>query len=128
MQTSAFLARLIGPVFLLVGIGLLANPSAYRMMAEEFLRSRALLYLSGILTMPIGLAIVLTHNVWTTDWRVIITILGWLAAAGGALRMVFPQTVEIVGRRMLDQHLLLVLGGGVWFAIGALLCLFGYFW
>ena len=33
-----------------------------------------------------GLAIVLVHNVWTFDWRVIITILGWLAVLGGIFR------------------------------------------
>lgn len=126
MQTSIFLARLIGPVFLLVGIGLLANPAAYRVMAEEFLRSRALIYLSGLLTMPVGLAIVLTHNVWAADWRLIITILGWLAVVGGALRLVYPQATETLGRRMLEKPLALTLGGGVWFAVGALLCLFGY--
>ena len=56
-------------------------------MAEEFLRSRALIYLSGLLTMTAGLAIVLTHNVWVADWPVLITMLGWLATIGGAVRI-----------------------------------------
>ena len=48
------------------------------MRAEEFLNSHALIYLAGIITLTAGLAIVLTHNVWAADWRILITVLGWL--------------------------------------------------
>ena len=41
MATSIFLARLIGPVMALVGVGVLANEAAFRKMAQEFLRSPA---------------------------------------------------------------------------------------
>ena len=78
MQTSVFLARLIGPVMLVIGLAVFANQRAFRDMAEEFLASRALMFLSGLLIMPVGLAIVLTHNIWTADWRVLITLFGWL--------------------------------------------------
>ena len=79
MPTSIFLAKLIGPVLLAIGVGLLVNSAAYRTMAEEGLRSRVLIYLTGVLTMTAGLAVVLNHSVWAADWRVIITLLGWLA-------------------------------------------------
>ena len=95
MQTSVFLARLIGPVMLVVGIAVFANQRAFRDMAEEFLASPALLFLSGLLIMPMGLAIVLAHNVWTADWRVLITLFGWLNAIGGAVRLAAPDTVEM---------------------------------
>ena len=58
MSTSVFIAWLIGPVMLVIGIALLTNQSAFRDMAEEFLASRALLFLSGLLIMPAGLALV----------------------------------------------------------------------
>ena len=86
MPTSIFLAKLIGPIFLAVGIGVLVNAPAYRALADEFLRNAALVYVSGLLLMTAGMAILLSHNVWAPDWRVLITLLGWLAAVGGALR------------------------------------------
>ena len=78
MATSIFLARLIGPIALLAGLALVFNRTAYRAMTDEFLRSHALIVLAGVMTLAAGLAIVLTHNVWAADWRVVITILGWL--------------------------------------------------
>ena len=126
MGNSVFLARLIGPLMLTVGIGIFVNGAIYRMLADEFLRSRALIYLSGLLTMTAGLALILTHNVWRADWPVIITILGWLAAIGGAVRIIAPQGTERVGRQVLKHKHGLTIAGAVWLAVGAVLCLFGY--
>jgi hypothetical protein len=127
MQTSLFLAKLIGPIFLAVGVGALINGDVYRGMAEEFLRSRALIYVSGLLTMTAGMAVILSHNVWAPDWRVVISLLGWLAAIGGAVRIVLPQVTERFGRSFLRRPLALPVSGIVWLAVGALLCFYGYF-
>jgi uncharacterized membrane protein len=126
MSNSVFLARLIGPVLIAVAIGVFVNRQSYRMLAEEFLKSRALIYLSGILTMTAGLAVVITHNRWAADWPVIITILGWLAVFGGAVRIVCPQGTEKIGRRVLAHKLGLPIAGAAWGVIGLVLCYFGY--
>jgi uncharacterized membrane protein len=126
MGNSVFLARLIGPLMLTVGIGIFVNGAIYRMLADEFLRSRALIYLSGLLTMTAGLAIVLTHSVWRADWPVLITILGWLATIAGAVRIICPQGTERVGRAMLESKPTLPIAGAAWLALGAILCFFGY--
>src|SRR5262245_1497636 len=126
MSNSTFLARLIGPLMLAVGIGIFVNGSTYRLLADEFLRSRALIYLSGLLTMTAGLAIVLTHSVWRADWPLIITSLGWLATIGGAARIICPQGTERVGRSVLAYKHGITIGGIVWLALGAILIVFGY--
>ena len=64
METSLFLARLIGPVLLTISAAMLINPVNMREMATDFLEHRGLIFLAGILTLLGGLAIVLTHNVW----------------------------------------------------------------
>ncbi len=126
VPTSIFLARLIGPIMLAVGVGIFVNSAVYRALADEFLRSRALIYLSGLLAMTAGLALVLTHNVWVLGWTVIITILGWLMAIGGAVRIIAPQGTEKVGRAVLKHNMGLQISGAIWVAIGLLLCYFGY--
>ncbi len=126
MTTSIFLARLIGPISLVTGIALFMQADTYKVMALEFIRSPALLYLSGVLAMSLGLALVLTHNVWAADWRVLITILGWLATIGGAIRILAPGTVKSMGENILENRTAMTIGGGIWLAIGAILCFFGY--
>ena len=127
MQTSVFLAKLMGPVALAVGIAALVNAAVLRQVAEQFLASHALMYLAGLLGMVAGVAIILTHNVWVADWRVLITILGWLAAIGGALRIVVPERVESMGQWFLRHPTSMTVAAAIWLALGALLTFFGYF-
>jgi hypothetical protein len=126
MANSVFLAKLMGPIMLAVAIGVFANTQAYRLLADEFLRSRALIYLSGLITMSVGMAIVLTHNVWAANWPVLITVLGWLMAIGGAFRIIVPQGTERIGRAMMRNKMTPTIAGAIWGAAGLILCYFGY--
>jgi hypothetical protein len=126
MSTSVFIARLIGPVMLVIGLAVFANQRAFRDMAEEFLASRALLFLSGLLIMPVGLAIVLTHNIWAVDGRVMIALFGWLNVIGGALRLFAPAYVMQTGRAMLKRPQFIPVTAAIWVVAGSLFCLFGF--
>jgi hypothetical protein len=126
MDTSLFLARLIGPVLVVLAIGLLTRQDAWRSMAKEFTANRPLLFLSGFMTLLGGLALVNTHNVWETGWPVIITIFGWLAVIGGIARMLFPETVVGISERMLNNKTYLSVAGIVEGLIGLWLCYVGY--
>jgi hypothetical protein len=125
-RVSIFLARLIGPIFVVVAIGVLANGAVYRGLSQEFVRSPALIYLSGLFAMAAGVAILLNHNVWVGDWRVLITIFGWLAAIGGAQRIIWPQGTEAAIRWFLVHPTSLVVAGIIWLLIGGVLCFYGY--
>jgi hypothetical protein len=126
VAASIFLAKLIGPVALVLGIGILVNRSAMRAVLDEFIRNRALVFIAGLITMPAGLAVVLMHNVWVADWPVLITVLGWLALISGAVRLAAPQDAVKFGRRVYDQPGGALTGAAIWVAIGAILCFFGY--
>ena len=126
MDTSLFLARLIGPLLVVLAIGLLVRQDSWRSMAKEFITNRPLVVLTGFLTLLGGLALVNTHNVWEAGWPVIITIFGWLAVIGGAARMLCPETVIGVGQKMLDSKSYLTIGGVVEGLLGLWLCYVGY--
>jgi len=51
MATSEFLAKLIGPLFLAVGTGMLVNRGTYQSVIAEGLRSALLFYLSGVMSL-----------------------------------------------------------------------------
>ncbi len=80
----------------------------------------------GESTLAAGLATVLSHNVWSADWRVIITILGWLWIVGGAVRLGAPQFAASMGRSTLANPLTPKIGAAICLVLGALLCFFGY--
>ena len=80
----------------------------------------------GLLIMPVGLAIVLTHNIWAADGRVMITLFGWLNVIGGAVRLFAPAYVMQTGRAMLKRPYFIPLAAAIWVVAGALFCLFGF--
>ena len=127
MQTSIFLARLIGPVFLVIGLGMLLNSDGYRATAKEFLKSRALIYLAGLLALVPGVAVVLTHNVWVFDWRLIITLFGWLLAAGGVFRILFPQQVMKIGKQLAGNDNYMLGASLVVVVLSVVLIYYGFF-
>jgi hypothetical protein len=127
MATSVFLAQLIGPVALALGLALALNAAAFRALAEQFLGNHALIFILGLVTLPAGLAIVLTHNVWAADWRVLITVTGWLATIAGAIRLIAPQQAAAMGRSSLRSPAAMKVSAAAYLAVGAVLCFFGYF-
>ena len=68
----------------------------YRELITEAVASHVLIYISGVLSLLAGLAIVLAHNRWSGGWPVIITVLGWLMVIGGVIRIVVPQLAQAV--------------------------------
>ena len=126
MDTSLFLAKLIGPMLITFSAAMLINQDNMRDMAADFLEHRGLIFLAGLLTLISGLAIVLTHNVWVAGWPVVITIFGWLSVIGGVFRVVFPDSVRSIGGAMLEKKGMFTVSGVVTGLLGAWLCYVGY--
>ena len=126
MTTSPYLARLIGPVLAVAGASMLLRPSGYVTIIADMLRSPALLYIACALGLLGGIALVLAHNVWTSDWRVIITLVGWISVLESAVWMLFPTQAERLASPMLSSPLLPLWGGAIVLLVGAVLSYFGY--
>jgi hypothetical protein len=126
MQASLIIARLIGPVFAMVGIGMLASPDAYRQIGEQFLGSYPLIYLSGVLLFAAGLAILNWHHVWTRDWRALITAIGWIMALAGVWRIMAPPFVVYVGSSILSGSNFFMGAGLILLALGGFITFKGY--
>ena len=126
MDRSLFLARLIGPTFVAIALGMLINLGMYESMIAQALHPGVLFYLSGLLSLLAGLAIVNLHNKWELDWRVIITVLGWLMTIGGIMRIVLPQFAVVVGSTIYSGRASTIVAALVVGTLGAFLNFKGY--
>jgi membrane protein CcdC involved in cytochrome C biogenesis len=126
VQTSIFIARLLGPILLAVGASILINPTLFRTMATELLRSVTLVYLFGVMDFAAGLAILLTHNVWVANWRVLITLLGCLLLIRGAARILLTEKLMGFAAKAFRNKRMVPVAGAVTGILGLVLCYFGY--
>ena len=126
MQPAVFIARLTGPFLVVIGVGVLLNEANYAAMITEAAHSPTLIYLSGLLTLPLGLAILNVYRAWTADWRVIVTILGWLLAIGGVIRIVLPQFTATLATTLYSTSAGLMVFAVVVLVLGGYLSFEGY--
>lgn len=71
---------------------------------------------TGYITFLLGLATVILHNIWVTNWTVAITILGWTTLLKGITKIGFPEHVNKQAQmfKSLDK-----LWGAIIFLLGA---------
>ena len=98
MELSIFLAKILGLYLVIVPLAVLVNRKHLPRLVEEFSTNLGLNILASIFALVLGLLLVISHNVWTADWRVIITILGWLTLAKGVVRLFFLEQVQKLSR------------------------------
>jgi hypothetical protein len=74
-----------------------------------------------------GLALVLTHNVWALDWRLIITLIGWATIIRALVTIFQPQQIVAIGSKILERPRFFIGAAAVNLFIGLTLSYFGYF-
>lgn len=126
MQISIYLARLIGPALALAGVSMLLNPQGFLDIATGIIGDAALLYFVALLGLLGGIALVLAHNLWVADWRVIITLIGWVSIVDSASWLLAARHLARLYAPIITPALPIV-GGLFSLILGAVLCYFGYF-
>jgi len=91
METSILIAKIIGPTYWIVWIAILFNRKFYKKMLYDFSKNITMFYIASLLPLLAGLVIILNHNIWISDWTVIITIFWWLAFIKWVCLLIFPE-------------------------------------
>jgi uncharacterized membrane protein len=93
---------------------------------EDFPKNPSLVFVTGLLTFVAGLATVIFHNIWVADWRVIITIFGWIMLIKGILLVLLPSAMIKTTKIYSDNLKLILIPWGVMILIGIFLTIKGY--
>ena len=62
MQPAVFIAKLIGPTFVAIGVGILLNGQFYDAVMVEALHSPTLIYFYGLMALVPGLAVLAVYR------------------------------------------------------------------
>ena len=127
MDTTIFISKLLGVMYLFVGLGLLLNGKYFKKMFKDFMKSPALSYFAGMMIMPAMVAALIFHNVWEGEWYVIlVTVFLWLGLLKGALFVIAPQPLM----KMSDwifKKMNFALGGVLVILMGVLFSYIGFY-
>ena len=88
---TVFLSRLIGLFTLILSLALLADKESSVSAIVALVHERPLLLIIGMMGLLAGLAIVLSHNVWSGGIvPILVTLIGWLILIRGVLLILLP--------------------------------------
>lgn len=124
MDTSHFIAQILGLIYVVVGIGILVDPNRYRKLVDELASNTLFLYYGGIAALVTGyLIITFGPNTWGLSPEGLITLIGWLALIKGVLLTIQPSIV-LNTARMWTQNLQIT--SGIVIVLGLLLGYYGF--
>jgi len=90
MDTTIFLAKLIGIFCLVMGVSMLQR-NAMMEVFRELSHARALSYVMGVIMLILGLLIILSHSNWENALAIGITLLGWGILFEATVFLFFPK-------------------------------------
>jgi uncharacterized protein YjeT (DUF2065 family) len=112
MELVNYLAELWGILLVVMAIALLIKPRYISMLFEKIQDDKNL-FCHGVASLVIGLAMVLSYNVWVKNWTIIITLFGWAALLKGLFMLFLPERakalLEKMSRSAYIQYALLVM-------------------
>lgn len=126
MVVSIFLAKTIGLYLVIISAALMLKADEFKPMMLDMLRNPSLVLFSGIMALIFGILIVVSHNVWVMDWRVIITLLGWLTLLKGVGRLFYPEFVMKKATKCVENKTSYNIMMLITLFIGLVLLYFGY--
>lgn len=94
METSIYLARVIGLVSVISTVAIMIRYKHSLFLEAETLKYPSNIYQSGFVILLLGILIIVSHPVWALDWRLAITLVGWLLLLKGVGRIFFPDAVS----------------------------------
>jgi len=97
MGISIFLARFWGSLFMILGLSSIFAHLLKRII--KYTENKTITISTGYITFLLGLATVVAHNLWVKDWRVSVTILGWITLFKGIEKITFPERVNKAAKK-----------------------------
>lgn len=85
------LAKAFGVYMIAGGLSGLLARGRWEAILVNFREKAGLTYISGVFVFTLGVAIILAHNIWTDPLAVIVSLVGWVAAAEGLVLIAFPD-------------------------------------
>jgi drug/metabolite transporter (DMT)-like permease len=96
MDTSIFLAKFWGWYLLIFFFILSFNPKRIKQIFDD-LKDEKFLITTSFVAIIVGLLNILSHNIWEPNWKLIITLIGWMSLFIGLSLFIFPkQTIALL--------------------------------
>ncbi|WP_338359485.1 hypothetical protein [Yeosuana marina] len=90
MDNSLFLAKFWGWYLIIFFLILSFNPKRIKQIFTD-LKDEKFLIITAFIAILVGLINILFHNIWELNFKIIITLIGWMSLFIGLALFIFPK-------------------------------------
>jgi len=127
VQSTAIIARIIGPMLVIVGLAIVVRPSIFIGAIDTFWADAAAPLLWGIISLLLGLTILALHWRWRRPVEIAVTLIGVLSLARGVALLFVPEPpIAFIRAVLADAPLAVVTIGAAGALLGAWLSYEGF--
>ncbi len=100
---TTFLATVIGWYMVAFSLLILFKRQHVTSVMADIMAHRGQFFILAIITFISGLLVVVSHNLWVSDWPVSITIFGWVVLVGGLFRLFCSELALKIGQSFINE-------------------------
>ncbi|RUR16118.1 hypothetical protein [Legionella septentrionalis] len=126
MFHSVVLAQVLGLYFTVIAIILLSRKTYFQALVLEMRPDGAQMIVAAAFGFLLGLFIVVTHNIWVLEPRVLVTIIGWIILIKSLLWLALPERMVSVSKNMYSGPTYYVIAAIV-LIVGLILLIKGFY-
>lgn len=126
MEVSKFLSKVIGLYEIIISLAMLINMNQFMADIQGMMNNGPLMIYIGCVTVIMGLLLVVSHNIWQWQWRVLVTIVAWIVLLKGASILLFPHVLDQITLQFVTNSHFAYSVAIVDLLFGVLFCYFGF--
>lgn len=126
MDSSKFLSKVVGLYLIFISSAMLLQMQPFMHRVISLNHDAALMFSLGFICLILGLLMVIVHNLWQWNWKLIITLIGWMTLFKGAMLIIAPGYMDTLTIAFV-KHIKIAYGVACFdLAIGILLTYIGF--
>ncbi|QMT59071.1 MULTISPECIES: hypothetical protein [unclassified Legionella] len=126
MDKSKFLSKVLGIYLIIVSLAMFLNLEQFTIYVQALLKDAPLMLVLGLWTLMLGLLMVVSHNIWQWNWRLLITLISWVVLLKGASIFFYPHYIDQATFLFMQNKNIAYSAAGFELLLGIVLCYFGF--
>jgi hypothetical protein len=123
---TRLMARIVGPFLLILGAAVALRAQTMPLLAPALMQDAPLVFVTGFVTLAIGLVMIEAHNWWNSLAAIVISLFGWLTAVRGAVLLLAPDIAATIAGNALQSPTPALIAGVVMALLGVWLAFVGF--
>lgn len=126
LESTRLIARILGPFLVVAGAAAVLRRDDLLGLIESFQADPALTFVTGMLLLLAGLALMAVHQTWRTPAEIALSLTIWLLTLRGVFLLFAPAVLFDLADNVMAQTPLVVASGLAAVGVGVWLTLVGY--